>query len=96
MIRKAQAEHLLRDDTFRQVFDIMRQEQVKLFLTSKVEDTEVREEAHRMNKVLDKFERILKNVIVDEERKEKREKLGVQHRANDYRRTSSRGVNGSK
>jgi len=77
MIRKAQAEHLLRDDTFRQVFDIMRQEQVKLFLTSKVEDTEVREEAHRMNKVLDKFERILKNVIVDEERKEKREKLGV-------------------
>lgn len=77
MITKSQAEHLLRDDTFRQVFDIMRQEQVKLFLTSNVGESDVREEAHRMNKVLDKFERILKNVIIDEERKEKRNKLGV-------------------
>ena len=74
MIRGADAARLLNDDTFRQVFDIMRQEQVKLFLNSSVEDIEAREESHRMTRVLNKFERILKNAIVEEERQNKRTK----------------------
>jgi len=74
MIRGADAARLLNDDTFRQVFDIMRQEQVKLFLNSSVEDIEAREESHRMTRVLNKFERILKNAIVEEERQNKRNK----------------------
>ena len=74
MIRGVDATRLLNDDTFRQVFDIMRQEQVKLFLNSSVEDIEAREESHRMTRVLNKFERILKNAIVEEERQNKRNK----------------------
>ena len=70
-ITKSEAEYLIKDETFIKIFDIIKQEQVNLFLntSSSLED---REDAHRMVRVLNKFERILKNVIVDEVRKEKR------------------------
>ena len=71
-ITKSEAEYLIKDETFIKIFDTIRQEQVKLFLTSTIEDIEAREEAYRMTRVLNKFERILKNAIVDEERKDKR------------------------
>ena len=66
MIRKAQAEHLLKDDTFTTVFDIIRQEQVKKFLKSSKSDTETREDAYAMTQALNQFENILKSAITNE------------------------------
>ena len=70
-ISKAEAEYLIKNETFIKIFDIIKEEQVKVFLSSS-NDIDDREEAHRMVRVLNKFERILKNAIVDEDRKEKR------------------------
>ena len=74
MIRKAQAEHLLKDDTFTTVFDIIRQEQVKKFLKSSKSDTETREDAYAMTQALNQFEHILKSAITNEVMKDKRKK----------------------
>ena len=74
MIRKSQAEYLLKDDTFTTVFDIIRQEQVKKFLASSKSDTEAREEAHAMTRALNEFEHILKRVITNEAMQDKRSK----------------------
>lgn len=70
-ISKSEAEYLIKNETFIKIFDIIKEEQVKVFLSSST-DMDDREEAHRMVRVLNKFERILKNAIVDEDRKEKR------------------------
>ena len=74
MIRKAQAEYLLKDDTFTTVFDIIRQEQVKKFLKSGKADTEAREDAYAMTQALTQFEHILKSAITNEVMKDKRSK----------------------
>ena len=74
MIEKAQAEYLLKDDTFNEVFDIIRQEQVKKFLKSSKSDTETREDAYAMTQALNQFENILKSAITDEVMKDKRKK----------------------
>ena len=74
MILKAQAEYLLKDDTFCTVFDIIRQEQVKKFLKSGKADTEAREDAYAMTQALNQFENILKSAITDEVMKDKRKK----------------------
>jgi|TARA_B110000908_G_C10154146_1_gene402810 hypothetical protein len=72
MILKSQAERLLKNDTFVEVFDIIRNEQVKKFLISGKSDTEAREDAHAITRALNEFEHILKRAIADEAIKEKR------------------------
>ena len=74
MILKAQAEHLLKDDTFTTVFDIIRQEQIKKFLKSSKSDTETRENAYAMTQALNQFEHILKNAVTNQDMKDKRSK----------------------
>jgi len=74
MILKAQAEYLLKDDTFTTVFDIIRQEQVKKFLKSSKSDTETREDAYAMTQALNQFEHILKNAVTNQDMKDKRSK----------------------
>jgi|11BtaG_2_1085332.scaffolds.fasta_scaffold00749_6 hypothetical protein len=71
-ISKSESEFLLKNETFIKVCDKIRQEQVKVFLGSTLDDSDAREESYRTVRLLDKFERILKNAIVDEERKDKR------------------------
>jgi hypothetical protein len=74
MIKRSQAEQLLKNDTFIEVFDIIRKEQVKKFLESGNSDTEAREDAYAMTKVLNKFESILKRAITSEVMNDKRSK----------------------
>ena len=74
MIKRSQAEQLLKDDTFIEVFDIIRKEQVKKFLESGNSDTEAREDAFAMTRVLNRFESILKRAITSEVMNDKRSK----------------------
>jgi len=74
MIKRSQAEQLLKNDTFIEVFDIIRKEQVKKFLESGNSDTEAREDAFAMTRVLNKFESILKRAITSEVMNDKRRK----------------------
>jgi hypothetical protein len=74
MILKSQAERLLKNDTFVEVFDIIRNEQVKKFLISGKSDTEAREDAFAMTRVLNKFESTLKRAITSEVMNDKRSK----------------------
>mgnify|MGYP003625597967 FL=1 len=74
MIKRSQAEQLLKNDTFIEVFDIIRKEQVKKFLESGNSDTEAREDAYAMTKVLNRFENILKRAITSEVMNDKRSK----------------------
>jgi hypothetical protein len=74
MIKRSQAEQLLKNDTFIEVFDIIRKEQVKKFLESGNSDTEAREDAFAMTRVLNKFESILKRAITSEVMNDKRSK----------------------
>jgi hypothetical protein len=71
MIKKEQAEHLLKDTTFIDVFAIIRAEQVKKFLKSGKSDTEAREDAYAMTQALNQFEHILKSAITNEVMKER-------------------------
>ena len=66
MIKKEQAEHLLKDTTFIDVFAIIRAEQVKKFLKSGKSDAEAREDAYAMTQALNQFENILKSAITNE------------------------------
>ena len=77
MILKAQAEYLLKDDTFTTVFDIIRQEQVKKFLKSSKSDTETREDAYAMTQALNQFENILKSAITNEVMKERKKQVST-------------------
>ena len=77
MILKSQAEHLLKDDTFTTVFDIIRQEQVKKFLKSSKSDTETREDAYAMTQALNQFENILKSAITNENIKERKKQVST-------------------
>ena len=74
MIKRAQAEQLLKDDTFKTVFDIIRQEQIKKFLKSGKSNTEAREDAHAMTRALNEFENILNRAITSENVNDKRSK----------------------
>ena len=74
MIKRSQAEYLLKDDTFIEVFDIIRAEQVKKFLKSSKSDTEAREDAYAMTRALNEFERVLKSSITNEVMHDKRSK----------------------
>ena len=77
MILKAQAEYLLKDDTFTTVFDIIRQEQVKKFFKSSKSDTETREDAYAMTQALNQFENILKSAITNEVMKERKKQVST-------------------
>ena len=74
MIKRSQAEQLLKNDTFIEVFDIIRKEQVKKFLESGNSDTEAREDAFAMTRVLNRFESTLKRAITSEVMNDKRSK----------------------
>ena len=74
MIKRSQAEYLLKDDTFIEVFDIIRAEQVKKFLKSSKSDTEAREDAHAITRALNEFERVLRSSITNEVMHDKRSK----------------------
>ena len=74
MIKKEQAEHLLKDTTFIDVFAIIRAEQVKKFLKASKSDTETREDAYAMTQALNQFEHILKSAITNEVMKDKRKR----------------------
>lgn len=74
MIKKAQAEYLLNDDTFVAVFDIIRAEQVKKFLQSGKSDVDTREDAHAITRALNEFEHTLQRAITNEVMQDKRSK----------------------
>ena len=72
MILKDQAKNLLADETFLDVFVSMRTNQCNVFLHSKADEVEKREEAHAMLRALNEFENVLKRVITDQDMKDKR------------------------
>ena len=72
MILKDQAKNLLADETFLDVFVSMRTNQCNVFLHSKADEVEKREEAHAMLRALNEFENVLKRVITDQDIKDKR------------------------
>lgn len=74
MIKKSEAEQLLKDDTFVKVFDIIRQEQINKFLLSGKGDADEREDAHSIIQAVKRIEHILKRAITDEDMKDKRNK----------------------
>ncbi|MCP4791566.1 MAG: hypothetical protein GY881_15150 [Gammaproteobacteria bacterium] len=74
MISKHDAEHLLRNDTFIKVFDIIRKEQVDKFINTSKDDINAREEAHDIVLALKKIENRLQSVITDEAIKDKRKR----------------------
>tara|TARA_B110000902_G_scaffold88272_1_gene104890 strand:+ start:28 stop:255 length:228 start_codon:yes stop_codon:yes gene_type:complete len=72
MILKEQAEYLLANETFLDVFVRLRTIQCNVFLHSKADEVEKREEAHAMLRALNEFENVLKRVITDQDIKDKR------------------------
>jgi len=72
MILKDQAENLLANETFLEVFVSLRTNQCNAFLHSKADEVEKREEAHAMLRALNEFENTLKRVITDQDMKDKR------------------------
>ena len=72
MILKDQAKNLLADETFLEVFVSMRTNQCNVFLYSKADEVEKREEAHAMLRALNEFENVLKRAITNQDMKDKR------------------------
>ena len=74
MILRNQAEYLLANETFLEVFVSMRTNQCNGFLHSKSDEVEKREEAHALLRALNEFENILKRAITDQDFRDKRSK----------------------
>ena len=74
MILKDQAENLLANETFLDVFVSMRTNQCNVFLHSKTDEIEKREDAHNLLRALNEFENILKRAITDQDFRDKRSK----------------------
>ena len=72
MILKNQAEYLLANETFLEVFVSMRTNQCNVFLHSKSDEVEKREEAHALLRALNEIENILKRAITDQDFRDKR------------------------
>ena len=72
MILKEQAEYLLTNETFLDVFVRLRTIQCNVFLHSKADEVEKREEAHAMLRALNEFENVLKRAITNQDMKDKR------------------------
>ena len=74
MILKDQAKNLLADETFLDVFVSMRTNQCNVFLHSKSDEVEKREEAHALLRALNEIENILQRAITDQDFRDKRSK----------------------
>ena len=74
MILKSQAENLLTNETFLEVFVSLRTNQCNVFLHSKADEVEKREEAHNLLRALNEFENILKRAITNQDFLDKRSK----------------------
>ena len=74
MILKNQAEYLLANETFLEVFVSMRTNQCNVFLHSKSDEVEKREEAHALLRALNEIENILQRSITDQDFRDKRSK----------------------
>ena len=72
MILRNQAEYLLANETFLEVFVSLRTNQCNVFLHSKSDEVEKREEAHALLRALNEFENILKRAITDQDFRDKR------------------------
>ena len=72
MILRNQAEYLLANETFLEVFVSLRTIQCNVFLHSKADEVEKREEAHAMLRALNEFENVLKRAITNQDMKDKR------------------------
>ena len=72
MILRNQAEYLLANETFLEVFVSLRTNQCNVFLHSKSDEVEKREEAHAMLRALNEFENVLKRAITNQDMKDKR------------------------
>ena len=72
MILRNQAEYLLANETFLEVFVSMRTNQCNVFLHSKSDEVEKREEAHALLRALNEIENILKRAITDQDFRDKR------------------------
>ena len=72
MILKNQAKYLLANETFLEVFVSLRTNQCNVFLHSKSDEVEKREEAHAMLRALSEFENVLKRAITNQDMKDKR------------------------
>jgi hypothetical protein len=72
MILKDQAKNLLADETFLDVFVSMRTNQCNVFLHSKSDEVEKREEAHALLRALNEIENVLQRAITDQDFRDKR------------------------
>lgn len=74
MILKEQAKNLLSNETFLDVFVSLRTNQCNVFLHSKADEIEKREEAHALLRALNEIENILQRSITDQDFRDKRSK----------------------
>lgn len=72
MIKKEHAERLLRDETFLEMLEDVRNNQIHCFISSKKDEVEKREEAHAILRLLDKFESSLQKAVNDGKMKERK------------------------
>ena len=74
MILKEQAKNLLSNETFLEVFVSLRTNQCNVFLHSKSDEVEKREEAHALLRALNEIENVLQRAITDQDFRDKRSK----------------------
>ena len=74
MILKEQAKNLLSNETFLEVFVSLRTNQCNVFLHSKADEVEKREEAHALLRALNEIENVLQRAITDQDFRDKRSK----------------------
>lgn len=62
--KAANARTLLANETFKEVLDNIKNDQIKVFLNSSVSDTAVREEAHSIVNAINKMSTISNHVLM--------------------------------
>jgi len=70
--KAANARTLLANETFKEVLDNIKNDQIKVFLNSSIQDTAVREEAHSIVNAIHKIEHYLQSCINDEKMLDKK------------------------
>jgi len=70
--KAANARTLLANETFKEVLDNIKNDQIKVFLNSGIQDTAVREEAHSIVNAIHKIEHYLQSCINDEKMLDKK------------------------
>ena len=71
--KAANARTLLANDTFKDVLNNIKNDQIKIFLNSGVQETAVREEAHSIVNAINKIEHYLQSCINDEKMLDKKQ-----------------------